>query len=195
MIPEVDGEASYLVLDWYDKKKGVLLLRERLADELTMYNDNKNEVYIGSTLEQFMENYYQEKLSPEIQSKVLDVNIEVCKSFSGPISKEFILGKVFALSAFECGYYTSEYWYEGTPIRYFSKSEYFAGIRNDELSSWWTRSADSRLGAYVSDVLPGFCFYSEQYREFGARPAFCLSGSLKIIEDELDGQVVYRLVD
>jgi hypothetical protein len=66
---------------------------------------------------------------------------------------------------------------------------------NGEPCGWWTRTwglGPTLVQAVDSDGEQTQC---QIVNEFGARPAFCLSSSLKIIEDKLDGQIVYRLVD
>jgi hypothetical protein len=202
MIPEVDGEASYLVLGQYFKNQGIFLMRENLSSDAVVFNvlseDRSSSYYEDSLLDKYMESFYNEKLTPEMQSLVLQVDIEVCeKSYGAPtLKKELISRKVFAPSEYEAGgYKLAEYWSEGKQVKYLFDSGFKIAKYNGEPSGWWTRTWGLEpILAQAVDAVGWHTHWSIE-NEFGARPAFCLSGSLKIIEDELDGQVVYRLVD
>jgi hypothetical protein len=202
MIPEVDGEASYLVLGQYFKNQGIFLMREDLSSDAVAFNvmsDNYwNSYYEDSLLDKYMESFYNENLTPEMQSLVLQVDVEVCEKTNGAptLKKELISRKVFAPSDYEAGTFKfAEYLKEGKQVKYFFDSGFKIAKYNGVKCGWWTRTWDFHeiyVRAFASNGEQTQC---QIETEFGARPAFCLSGSLKIIEDELNGQTVYRLVD
>jgi hypothetical protein len=182
MIPEVDGEASYLVLGKYFKNQGIFLMRENLSSDAVAFNvwseDKSSSYYEDSLLDKYMEDFYNEKLTLEMQSLVLKVDIEVCEKTDGAptLKKELISRKVFAPSDYEAGAYNyAEYWSEGKQVKYFSDSGFKMAKYNGEPCGWWTRTwglGPTLVQAVDSDGEQSQC---QIVNEFGALPAFCLS--------------------
>ena len=215
IIPEIDGDAVYLVLGTYGgNSESILLLRERVTGEQIIYNEQFDSSYYGdSVLDKYLNTDFWNSLTEDVQSQVLETRIEVTAKSSVWIAgrdKEFIVRKIFALSMVECGDKPDRTpLTEGVRIPYLAKlenriavgkvsyvapedsSEVFVG---DEMElSWWTRTPDTRNALVWIISCNGYYDITQVDIKMGVRPAFCLNAGLRVTGSEKDGQTVYLL--
>ena len=215
IIPEIDGDAVYLVLGTYGGNlESILLLRERVTDEQIIYNEQFDSSYYGdSVLDKYLNTDFWSSLTEDVQSQVLETRIEVTAKSSVWIAgrdKEFIVRKIFALSMVECGYKPDR-----TPLTEGVRIPYLAKLENriatgfatdmaigdatdvavgDEIElSWWLRTPDTRNALAHVISWNGYYDIAQVDSEMGVRPAFCLNAGLRVTGSEKDGQTVYLL--
>lgn len=187
-IEEPEGYRPYLVLtNDYDGK--TLVLRKELLPEDRRISEY-SAYYEQSEIDRFLNGEFWESLPEHTRDRIEDTAIEILdKSCLNRIEERVtvISRKVFLLSYLELGYDRNGHvGLEGTPLNFFGQYEnrraYVQGT--ETACSWWLRSADSTYDSCVYAVGPeGEIGSTNAFGKNGIRPAFCIDGSTKIMEE------------
>jgi hypothetical protein len=206
-LEEESGYHPYLVLtDDYDGGGDVLLLRQYVLDEYQpLYKERAGIAYYGkSYLDEYLNNEYYATLSEGVQEKVVESSVEIfAKTAWGHNGKDVpemihIHRRVFVLSRVEVvPWSTRRSRKEGRPLKYFKADvERTRAFNADGNPVFWrlrTPAFDTATGVMIGPDLS--IDLGNIYTPLGVRPAFCLSGDLKIKQSEnvIEGQMVYVL--
>lgn len=181
-IKEEDQYVPFVVLS--DNYCGnTLLVRRDVISEHRRLNDYSS-YYKDSEMDRFLNNEYLMRL-PEIEPYIASSNIVITRDDALGLSKtdtETISRKVFLLSCSELGIDDSPNMaIEGETLNFFCNEENRKVYLDGENSSWWLRTPNTY---YLS------CTYvigdnnkigsTNSYDNNGVRPAFCISGNVKI---------------
>ena len=202
-LEENNQYVPFIVLSC-ENYKGCLLLREHLLDENVNYNNAQEyaSYYKDSNIDNYLNNNYIKRLSPQIQNCILTSNIEITSkkaidTHDGSI--DIIKRKIFLLSANETNASVFSVAKEGSPLKYFSTiSNKIATYRNGEPDSWMLRTPAPRNGntliGIADDGSTGIGGISKSGN--GIRPAFCIPCDTKITlkNNIIENKKVYTLI-
>ena len=207
-IQEESGYQPYLVLtDNYDDGGNVLLLRKHILDEYHPLNIDsmKTAYYENSYLDQFLNGEYYETLLSDVQREVRTSDVEIyARTAWGRNGRDLpettrIRRKVFILSTTEVAPdSTSMDIEEGETLKYFADDSERIVVKDSEGNAnlWRLRTPDiseHTVSIVISDLRRLSSIYMED--PSGVRPAFCLDGNLKVVQngEVVKGEKVYVL--
>ena len=188
----------YLVLT-SDYHGAALLLRKEVLSEERQYSEHFG-YYKDSLIDRYLTSEFFEQLEPELQKKIIPMDISITSMESLAVSgeqTEQIKRTVFLPAASELGICVegcnTE---EGQTLRYFKDQDHRAATRNGVAAGWWLRSSYTVYESTACAITPDNRFDGigvEAY--FGVRPAFCLDGELKVKKSNevRPGEEVYVL--
>ena len=192
-IEEETGYQPYLVLTRnYEGSGNVLLLRKYVLDERQPYNDPEREIsyYENSYIDEYLNTVYINMLKKSLQDEMLEMDIRILNDATYDAIKNGAEAKILNRKAFLLSYAEVSRTAEkrdvldGQLLEYFEKgrSQLEASDSKGARAVWMLRSPSlvypTTSMAVTGEGKIGLGGGVEGLR--GVRPAFCLSGDLKI---------------